>query len=390
MFTPFPGLLFDPDTIAPSSGATTSPPYDVISADDRTVLVRSSPYNVARLLLPEGGEERYQQAAAALRDWRAAGILRTDPTPRFYIYEMTYTSEEGAHQTARGVLGSLIVEPLGDRIVGHEETMAKHRADRMALLSSTEANLDLIVALSSAPDLALLLEPTGQPRLEFDAGGIHHRLFDVSEPQQIAAIAESVAAHGVSIADGHHRYTTALAYAADRDPDHRGGPWDGILTFLAPAEGSGLRVAPYHRVFPVFPFDAARVAAGFEVEPIAPAPPDRPGDLVVVEQEAGWLLRPRPEALATLPAPLQAASAAVARDLLYPLLDVSEDHAWYTPNARQAIAEAPRGGAALLVAPVPEASIARASEAGVRFPQKSTYFTPKPRAGLVIRVFDAD
>jgi uncharacterized protein (DUF1015 family) len=389
MFTPFPGILFNPSTIAPTSGEATSPPYDVISADDRARLVASSPYNVVRLLLPEGGEERYQEAAAALAGWRTAQVLRTDPDPRFYIYEMTHTSSQGVRQTARGVLGSLIVEELGGRIVGHEETMAKHRADRMALLTATEANLDVIVALSAAPDLGRLLEPAGEPRLEFDAGGVHHRLFDVIEPDRIAAISRAVAAHGVSIADGHHRYTTALAYAEQRDPDRAGGPWDGILTFLTPAEGSGLIVAPYHRVFPVFAFDPSDVVSAFVVEPASSEAPSVPGDLVVIRRGEGWLLRPRPDALANLAAPLHRASAAVAREVLYPLLGVSEDEAWYTPDAAHAIAEAPEDGAALLVAPVPEAAIAEASDAGIRFPQKSTYFMPKPRAGLVIRCFDA-
>ena len=389
MFTPFSGILFDPNIIAPTSGEATSPPYDVISPDDRARLVASSPYNVVRLLLPEGGEERYQEAATALADWRAAQILRTDPEPMFYIYEMTHTSLQGEPQTARGVLGSLIVEPLGGRIVGHEETMAKHRADRMALLTTTEANLDVIVALSAAPALGRLLEPTGAARLEFDAGGVHHRLFDLSDPDRIAAISQAVATHGVSIADGHHRYTTALGYAERRDPDHAGGPWDGILTFLTPAEGSGLIVAPYHRVFPRFDFDPTRVASAFAVESIAPEAPTDPGDLVVVRRAEGWLLRPHEAALASLAEPLRSASAAVAREVLYPLLGVSEDDAWYTPDAERAIADAPEDGAGLLVAPVPESSIAAASEAGIRFPQKSTYFMPKPRAGLVIRSFDA-
>ena len=387
MFTPLRGLLFDPSLVSPTVADATSPPYDVIDDDERLALMEGSPHNMVRLLLPEGGDERYQRAAATLTGWREAGVLRPDTSPRFYIYEMDFLDPEGRTGTARGVLGTLVVEPLGDRIVGHEETMAKHRADRMALLEATEANLDVIVALSSAPDLAAAIEPIGTPRLSFGAGGVRHRLYDVADADRITAITDAVAGHGVAIADGHHRYTTALAYADGRDGS---GPWDGILTFLAPAQGSGLYVAPYHRVFPSFRFDAGAVAAAFDIESAAPGPPHEPGDLVVAAGDSSWHLRAREATLADLPAPLRGASAAIARRLLYPPLGVDEDDAWYTPDAERAVAEAPPGGAALLVAPVSEEAIALAGEEGVRFPQKSTFFTPKPRAGLVIRTFDAE
>lgn len=391
MFSPFTGLLFDP-TKVPSVGDATSPPYDVISPDDRRDLMARSPYNVVRLLLSSPDDPTYQQAAALLHTWRDEERLVLDPTERFYLYLMDYDAPDGGRKTARGVLGALDLIDIGDRVVGHEETMAKHRADRLAVLTATEANLDVIIALSSSPDLAPLLEPTGEPRLDFTTpDGVRHRLYDITDPKRIAAISSRVKEHPVAIADGHHRYTTYLGYRKTRDAEEGAGPWGAILALVAPAEGSGLTVGPYHRLFLEFPFDPAVVADAFVVEPGPPTVPAAPGSLVVATNTTSWLLTPRREALAALPAPWREASPAVARELLYPRLGISEDSASYVADGAEAVAAAAGlpDGAALLVAPVSEHAIAEAGEMGIRFPQKTTYFIPKPRAGLAIRVFDA-
>jgi uncharacterized protein (DUF1015 family) len=395
MFSPFAGLLFDP-TRVPSVGDATSPPYDVISPDDREDLLARSPYNVVRLLLAAPGDPTYQQAADLLQTWRDEERLVLDSTERFYLYLMDYDAPDGSRRTARGVLGALDLVDIGDRVVGHEETMAKHRADRLAVVTATEANLDVIIALSSAPDLAPLLEPTGDPRLDFiTPDGVHHRLHDVTDPQRIAEISARVDAHPVAIADGHHRYTTYLGYRKTRDERDGAGPWGAILALVSPAEGSGLTVGPYHRLFREFPFDPNRVADvladAFVVEPGPPAVPAVAGSLTIATATGAWLLTPRDEALAVLPAPWREASPAVARELLYPRLGIGEDSASYIADAAEAVAAAAGlpDGAALLVAPVSEHAIAEAGETGIPFPQKTTYFIPKPRAGLTIRVFDA-
>ena len=389
MFSPFTGLLFDP-TRVPSIGDATSPPYDVISPDDRRDLMARSPYNVVRLLLSPPDDPTYQQAAALLHTWRAEERLVLDPTERFYLYLMDYDAPDGGRRTARGVLGALDLIDIGDRVVGHEETMAKHRADRLAVLTATEANLDVIIALSSSPDLAPLLEPTGEPRLDFTTpDGVRHRLYDITDPKRIVAISSRVGEHPVAIADGHHRYTTYLGYRKTREVEEGAGPWGAILALVAPAEGSGLTVGPYHRLFLEFPFDPDAVADAFVVDPGPPTVPTAPGSLVVATRTTAWLLTPRREALEALPAPWREASPAVARELLYPRLGVSEDSATYISDGAEAVAAAAGlpDGAALLVAPVSEHAIAEAGEMGVRFPQKTTYFIPKPRAGLAIRVF---
>jgi uncharacterized protein (DUF1015 family) len=384
MFSPFAGLRFDSRKVS-SIADVTSPPYDVISPAEHVELQRRSAHNIVHVLLAAEGDPTYQAAAERYSSWRREGVLVRDPSPRFYLYLMDYIDPAGTAQTARGILGALDVIELGERVVGHEETMAKHRADRLAVLTATEANLDVIIALSSSPDLGGLLDPVGDPIIDFMAPDqVRHRLYPITEGDRIAAISEAVASHAVAIADGHHRYTTALAYRESRAADGSGG-WDAILALVAPAEGSGLTVGPYHRVFPSIELDHTVLADAFTISTIAAAAPQQPGDLVVVDEETATLLSPRPEALDPLPLPWREASPAVARELLYPLVGISEDDSDYVADAADAIARATAGGAALLVAPVSEHAIAEAGDMGIRFPQKTTYFVPKPRAGLVVR-----
>jgi uncharacterized protein (DUF1015 family) len=382
MFSPFPGLLFDSDHIGDVGGAT-SPPYDVISPDQRRELVAASPFNVVNVLLAGPEDPDYEQAGDTMAAWLTEGAIVADDGPHFYLYFMDYVTPEGEARTAKGVLGALDVVAPGAQIVPHEETRAKHRADRMAAMSATRANVDVIIGLSSSPDLLAMLVPTPGPHLDFFAAdAVRHRVWKITDRDQIDRISAAVDAHPISIADGHHRYLTALEYRENRSEP---GPWDAILALVAPAEGSGLTVGPYHRVFDDFPFTPAAVAAAFDVTESTPEVPSSPGDLVVSSPRGTWRLAPRPEAVEHLPEPWRAASTAIAREVLYPLLGVDEAAATYVPEATDALEFTASGGTAVLVAPVSEAAIAAAGELGLRFPSKTTFFVPKPRAGLVMR-----
>jgi uncharacterized protein (DUF1015 family) len=217
---------------------------------------------------------------------------------------------------------------------------------------------------------------------------VRHRLFDISDDEQIAEISRVVSDHAVAIADGHHRYLTALGYRQTRSRDGDAGPWDHIMAMMAPAEGSGLTVGPYHRILPEAPHDLERLETAFEVLPAVADAPHHAGELVIATSEAAHLLRPRPEAIRDLPAPYRQASAAIASEVLYPLLGITVDDVDYVSDVAGAMAAATGGRAALLVAPVSEHAIAEAGEVGLRFPRKTTFFVPKPRAGLVIRSFN--
>jgi uncharacterized protein (DUF1015 family) len=394
MFSPFRGLLYDPARVA-DRGAATSPPYDVIDASEQIALTAASPFNVVRLLLSEPGDERYQHAATLLEEWRRSGILALDDGPRFYLYRMTGRRPGRPDRNAVGVLGALRLVALGDRVLPHEEIMEKHRADRMAVLRATRANLDPIIALSSAPDLAGMLEPADTPRLEFDEGTVHHCLFDIDRPEHIAAISAAISAHPIALADGHHRYTTARQYRQETSAAEGPGPWDAILTFMAPAIGSGLRIGPYHRGFGRFAINQAAWRAAFVVTETAPAAPEIPGDLVIVagvdHGSIAFRLHPHAGEWESLPEPWRVSGAAVAREMLYPRAGVSEAEALYFPTKEDALEwlEEHPAGAVILTAALPDRAIGAAAAAGLRFPQKTTFFNPKPRAGLVLRPFVA-
>lgn len=389
MFAPFPGLLFDPAQVG-SVASVTCPPYDVIDEEARQRYLADSPYNVVRLLLAEGHDSSYRQAASLLREWRRSGVLRDDPSPRFYLYLMEYRTPDGGTAEARGVLGALDLAPDSPAIIPHEETMDRAKADRLAVLRATRANLDPIVVLSPAEDLSELLRPQGGPRLDFRLEGIRHRLYDLTDPTVTGAIRDTVKSHPVAIADGHHRFATALRYREERRAREGPGPWDAIMAYLAPVETGGLSIGPIHRLFPSLRVEPARLAERFQVAPLEEAQSPRdPGSLVVVEGEGrAWRLTPLPEPLGSLPRPWRKASPAVARHLLYPLLGVGEEEATYLPETAQVLARLAPPAGAVLMAPVPREAVAAAIEEGIRFPQKSTFFHPKPRAGLVLRSLD--
>lgn len=388
MFSPFRGSLFDPSRV-PSPEAATAPPYDVIDPPAKQLLLGESPYNLVRVLLPEPGPARYQRAGRLLREWLEDGILVTDPDPALYLYSLEHRWE-GETQTALGVLGSLRLDPAGRRVVPHEETMATTEEDRLRLLRSTGANLDPIVVLSSSPRLGSLLEPEGPPILDFQVDEARHRLYRIADSSRIEAVGTAVSSHRAAIADGHHRYATALRYREERRAVDGTGPWDDILAFVTPADREGLQIGPIHRRFDRI--DLPRLNGGWRSEPGPAAPPSDPGRLVLVPGEewesAPLHLTPPVDSVEGIPAPWRVAGAALARLFLYPRLGVEEAEASYFPRAEAALGGIPPRGGAVLLAPIPRSAVVNAIEQGIRFPQKSTFFAPKPRAGLVLRIFD--
>ncbi len=389
MFTPFSGWLFDAAQVG-DPGLATSPPYDVITKGDRRDLLARSPYNIVRLLLPGDDGTDASAAAGLIEAWVARAALVRDPSARFYLYDTAYTGPDGSRKRSLGVIGALDLRELGDGVVPHEATIPSHREDRLAVLRTTQANLDPIIALSAAPELpGLLAAPDTEPRVDFVAAdGSRHRLHDVTDPEVVAAVRDAVSSHPVSIADGHHRYTTGLRYRAERNEQDGAGQWNCIMAVVAPAEGSGLAIGPYHRVLPATLPDLHQARHDFDIQPARPVAPDAPGELVVAAGGEAHRLVPRGPRYQALAAPHRDSSTAVAAALLYPALGVDEEGADYFPEVDAAIARAAEiGGTAVLAAPLPEHALALAGEEGLQFPTKSTFFNPKPRAGLVMRWF---
>jgi uncharacterized protein (DUF1015 family) len=371
------------------------PPYDVISEAERFALEARSPYNIVRLELPRddaGGIDRYQRAAALLDAWRDGGVLHRDTDPAFFGYRMRFTDPSGAARQTVGVIGALELEPPGSGILPHEETTPKAKTDRLELVRATRTNVSPIWGLTPAGGLSALGPAPAHPAEHaVDLDGVAHDLWPITEPDQIKGIRAAVESQPVLIADGHHRYETALAY---RDEQARqgtkGADEDLVMALIVELAERQLTVQPIHRLLKGLPsgFDVpASLADWFELVPTTPA--DRTitsrmaeeGALAVVTPGGTWLARPRP-----------AVTAAATHDLDSSRLDLvlaalPSHQLVFQPGWDHAAAAVASGeaDAAILLRPVTVDQIGAVSHGGVRMPAKTTYFWPKPRTGMVVR-----
>ena len=416
VLAPFRALRFDPAVAGPLSDVV-APPYDVIDDDGVTRYEQRSPYNVVRLILPRGPESgadgRYLRAAQLLAAWREAGALVPDPEPALYVYEM----RAGEH-VQRGLVGALgLVDPDAGIVLPHENTMAGPVSDRLRLTEATEANLEPIFLIYDGGGIAsaVVTDVGGhQPIAEAETDdGVGHRLWAVTDPDVLRAVAADLHTRRAVIADGHHRYANFRQHQANRHAAGDGpGPWDFGLAFLVDATAFGPEVHAIHRVVPALPAEPAarRAEAGFAVRRVEGTLADpaealaaleqagKAGPAFVVADETGcWLLSdPDPAVLERhVPGDRSAAwrslDVTVAHYLLIRgLWELADDE---TPvGYRHAVAEtqaagARDGGLALLLNPTPVDALIEVAAAGERMPRKSTFFTPKPKTGVVIRAF---
>jgi uncharacterized protein (DUF1015 family) len=395
-FEPFVGLRYGPD--ATELSGVICPPYDVISEEQRQALEREHEMNCVRLELPQPtrDRDRYQSAAALLASWRGPdGPLVIDDGPAFYVYRMGYRDPAGTPRQTTGVLGALGLEPPGTGILPHERTTPKDKQDRLDLLRATRTNLSPIWGLSPAAGLSGLCDLAVPPDARAtDADGVHHRLWRITQPGVVSAIAETVASRPVVVADGHHRFEVALAYQAEQQAAGAGeGPHDAVLTYVVELSDEQLAVAPIHRLLTGLPEGwTADVLLDpwFEVE--ATAAPDAAlgrrmadaGALALVSPEGTWLLRPRPTLTDAAPMDLDSSRLDVVLDGL-PGVDVRYQHGW--SNVVDAVAQG-SAEAGVLLRPATVSQIAEVAERRERMPPKTTFFTPKPATGLVFRGLD--
>ncbi len=416
--------------------AVVSPPYDVISPPQQRALLARHPLNVVRLDLPadEPGDQpddRYRRAARTLAAWRSNGTLRKDPRPSVYVYEQSFAVPGSTEmRTQRGFFARLRLEPFGpgSGVLPHERTFAGPREDRYKLLRATGANLSPVVGLFAEPSgrtSELLAAATLRP-VEGDVtddDGVRHRLWSL--PLAAADAAEDVAAEllslagrdAITIADGHHRYETALRYRDERrmtrsceeDP-----PFDYLLALLLETTAEPLTVLPTHRVVrglgeagiqallgSLGELFAVRPAASADDVVAAMAPGTAPGGggrLGLVTRAGSALLEARREAFEpSLPRAGQALRSLDVTLLgvaLERLCDIDAaavatgERIAYTKSAAEAadwVARRAEGAdAAVLLDPTPVGAIVAVARDGDVMPQKSTYFFPKPLTGLVI------
>jgi uncharacterized protein (DUF1015 family) len=376
-----------------------APPYDQISPEMQRQLHEMDPHNIVRLTLPL---ESHARAKEVLDRWLADGVWAREEWPAIYAYHQTYTVG-GTPITRMGfvALGETTPYAQGE-VLPHERTHAGPKRDRLALLEATGADIGLIFMLVGDPDgsLVRLITPGGTPTAEArDLEGERHALWRITDDATIAQATRHLADRPVIIADGHHRYETAVDYAT-RNPAAR----EKLMAFF-PLEGPGLTILPNHRLVdhvPNFSFDRFLTAATrwFEATPLDDPLAFRPENraLAVVSEARAAVLRLRDDAVDRIawPPNTSAAWRALAVSILHegllrPLLDITDakldakTHVDYTADPAEAIALARDGKcqAAFLIAPTTPAELQAVVRGGELMPQKSTHFYPKLLDGLV-------
>ena len=430
---PFAGLRY----AAPSHelASLLSPPYDVISPEDQARLQALSPHNASYVELPSdaGGPPggRYRLAAERLAAWRRAGVLQPDPRPAYYLAETEF-SYGGQTLRRRDVLASLAVEPWSSgAVLPHEHTLAAPKADRLELLRATHLNASPIWVLHTerhaALDRAWADAEARPPTVEFAWQAEQHRLWRVDDPSTVEAVRAAFAAGGpLYIADGHHRYETGLVFRAEAAADVPGAT--ATLAALTWAEDPGLLALPTHRLLhaldPALTLEETetRWAEVFHQEyyPVWEDAPVEQIDALMQQVASSGRVAPSfglyglgqldlfgvleirgrtvPDGL--LPPERSAAWKSLDVSLLHallvdPLVEASgrprADVLSYTrdPHAAVLAVREGRASVAFFLNATPVSGVLAVANTEDRMPEKSTYFHPKPPAGLVMRDLDA-
>jgi uncharacterized protein (DUF1015 family) len=267
---PFRGLRFTPE--AGNLADLTAPPYDVVSPSERAVLAAKNPHNTVILTLPEEQEDarskfvKYARSAAELEAWRRAGILARDEQPSFYRSSQTFNIPGTAQSFTRTKLVALIkVEPYSAGVVlPHEQTFPKHKEDRLRLLEATNTHLEPIFGLfedESGAIHSLIASSPAEPIGDFvtETDGIRHVFERITDPQAVAALSEALALKKVWIADGHHRYETALNHRQSKGTQESLIAEDFMMIGLCSISDPGLVLLPTHRILKKMPCTGAEL-----------------------------------------------------------------------------------------------------------------------------------
>jgi len=434
---PFRGTLYDPAAVG-SVRDVAAPPYDIIDAAGQKALHDRHPHNIIRLELgiDQPGDNattnRYSRAAATLKDWLKQGALKRDAQPAIYYHTIEYappgSDDRAPKKTLRGFLVTTKLESLDSgHIYPHENTRSAAKTDRLNLLQACKANLSPIWLLYSDPQNSILgtLENAvkGQPaRIDFqDDAGCRQRLWSVSDPAVLKQVVDAMQSKPLFIADGHHRYETALNYQRQRR-EQAGAPaglqpYDAVMMMLAPLEDPGLTVLPTHRVTTTplpsydkvktslsekfdlkeFPFTTQNRAAVREqflqtMRTDGRSTPTFGLALSGVDRYMTLSLKAahRPQADAS---PRTKLDVSLLQQLVVPVLCAAQkeqESIVYTKDDYEALDWAANGTGtgALLLNATKVSEVQAVATAGERMPHKSTYFYPKPLTGLVINVFE--
>jgi uncharacterized protein (DUF1015 family) len=425
---PFRGLRYDPERIGDLSAVIT-PPYDVISPAEQHRYHNAHPHNIIRLdyglqrAADSDEDNRYTRAAAAMGNWIDDGILIREQQPALYLVEHRFLNN-GETRSRFSLFARVRLEELtGGGIRPHERTMKGPSDDRLLLLRACNANLSPIMGLfrhrREGIEKLFSGATEGEPIARAtDSEGVTCSMWAISDEKAIAAARDLLADRAIYIADGHHRYSTALAYMHEqraKHPDATGDEgYNFVMMTLTPAEDPSLAMLPTHRlVRGLNPKLLAHVkqewSAYFDQElhrPMATPEETVPGWTDELAREKGTtfglygldgdslcLLRARPQMMLPVqPSVLGDLDVFILHQVILKQMlgidspETEEQCLAYTRDGLEAIAGVDSGEyqIAFLLNPTPISSVLAVADEGVRMPQKSTYFHPKTPTGLVI------
>ena len=424
--SPFRGIRYN-QVIVGDLARVLCPPYDVVAPEQRQLYHEKNDYNAIRLESPaespEPTDDSYRTAATTFQQWLKEGVLQLDGIPSFYLHDHHF-EYSGVRRVRRGLIARVKLQPWGSGIYPHEETFPKAKSDRLQLMRACRANFSPLLSLyqGSEPKVALKLSEVaqGEPIIEMSVsspskgegqGGEGHVVWAITDPETKLQLSQFLSSQPLYIADGHHRYETALAYQRERaqhQSDSRnltGGGFHYVMMELVDFSDPGLVVLPLHRLVRGI---APSVLAGlgdqlrnfFALEPV-PVEADGyqlsadsclgvlgllPGSLAVLKKRQDVSLQ------ALMPGHRPQAYRDFSISILnHIILDnilgfTSKEDVAYTVDWKEAYQQIEEGKYQLaFLANPPQPEVVKAvADAQDKMPSKSTYFYPKLPAGLII------
>jgi uncharacterized protein (DUF1015 family) len=411
-FLPFIGTRYNSSKVHIEN--VTSPPYDVISQDYRDRLYARDPHNVIRLEWSRDADP-YRSAEKYFTEWKRTGILRREDRPAFYVYHQVFKKPNGEQVTRSGVIGRMKVSPYSAKeVIPHERTHDWPKKDRLELMEHTHTNFSPIFGLISDPsflfDQSLETATVHPPIADMDemlpsGETVRHIVWRLEEPAMMERISRITRTMPAIIADGHHRYETAVEFH-QKHPDVSGGAY--IMMFLSNLQSEGAVILPTHRL--------VHDVAGFNQYHLLDRLRERFELLMFASREEGMAELERDDAALTLiefnedpkwvllrDARLlerdfvKPAAERIEEEIFIPLIGLSRQaiservNLLYPHTIRELdeMEEEQAWDAAFLLRAVRPSELQAVVERGEFMPQKTTYFYPKLLTGLVFHEFEA-
>ena len=404
---PFKGIRYSD---APSMGELVCPPYDVISPEEQERLHDRHPANAVRLELARADDAsgaKYSNVFETFRGWLSHGTLDEDATESFYVYRQDFVDGSGDRRRVAGVLGALELEAFGSSsgVLPHERTMPGPKEDRLALMRACPVNISPIYAIYRGdgglrPFLDSLEHRPTAARFAGD-GRILHRLWTITAPAELEMVADALRPGPLVIADGHHRYETALAFQAEQDGP---GGHDSMMCFCVDADSEELVVLPYNRAVKTNRSQeevAAALEARFNAQDLPPNDVDVETELgasgadhpfVAVLEERAFLVEVSDEQLVERVGQRHEAwrslDVVALHEALFPEVFGEDASELMFSKDPAHIVGSVRSGAfdvGFLLRAMAAADVVDVASSGERMPQKASYFWPKAVTGLVFR-----